>query len=64
MILVKFFRCALLLSKLTYQQKSVRTNQTFLFYSLYMNLTYKCQKCELFECLANAISLRAGFKPI
>jgi len=30
----------------------------FFFYSIYISLTYKCEKCELFGCFANAISLR------
>jgi len=31
--------------------------ELFLLY-MYISLTYKCEKCELFECFANAISLR------
>jgi len=57
MMLAKFFGYVLSLSKITYQQKSVRTSQTFLIH-IYICLTYKCEKCELFECFANAISLR------
>ena len=53
-MLAKFFEYVLSLSKITYQQNSVRISQTFLLY-IYISLTYKC---ELFECFANAISLR------
>jgi len=57
MMLAKFFGYVLSLSKITYQKKSVRISQTFLLY-MYISLTYKCEKCELFEFFANVISLR------
>ena len=56
MMLAKFFGYVFSLSKITYQQKSVRISQTS--FAIYISLTYKCEKCELFECFANAISLR------
>jgi len=56
-MLAKFFGYVLSLSNITYQQKSVRISQTFFAIYIYISLTYKCEKCELFECFANAISL-------
>jgi len=53
MMLAKFFGYAISLSKITYQQKSIRISQAFVYISI--SLMYKCQ---LFECFANAISLR------
>jgi len=38
MMLAKFFGYALLLSEITYQQKSVRISQTFLFYIYKFNV--------------------------
>ena len=57
MMLAKFFGYVLSLSKITYQQKSVRISQTFLLF-MFISLTYKCEKFGLFECFANTISLR------
>jgi len=62
MMLANFFGYVLSLSKITYPQKSVRISYTFFVIYIYIyisiGLTYKCEKCQLFECFANAISLR------
>jgi len=36
----------------------ISSHQPSFFCSVYISLTYKCEKCSLFECFANAISLR------
>jgi len=51
-MLAKFFGYVFSLSKITYQQKSVRISQTFFAIYIYISLTYKCEKCELIECFA------------
>jgi len=60
-MLAKFFGYVLSLSKITYQQKSVRISQTF--FAMYISLTYKCEKCELFKCFVNDILLRLNKIP-
>jgi len=57
-MLAKFFGYVLSLSKITYQQKSVRISQTF--FAMYISLTYKC---ELFKCFVNDILLRLNKIP-
>jgi len=56
MILAKFFRYALSLSKKFTSKNQFASAKLLLFY-IY-KLKYKCEKCSLFECFANAISLR------
>jgi len=58
MMLAKFF-IMLFLVKNNLPAKII-SHQPDFFCFIYISLTYKCEKCELFECFANAISVRSN----